>query len=213
MHIHRVPATSLGRRSTLTRMADYLSFYARAVVKAMRLPRFDTVVTLTTPPIIGLVGTLLRRLKGTPHVYWSMDLHPDASLALRRMSPRNPVGARPGLAEQPRFIARPTAWSCLARTWPIGSLVKGVRTGPGGDDPGLEPPRRGLSRRPREPTRCASRSGLPTSSWPCTRETWGWPIRSRVPRGGPAASRPPGHRLPVRGRRAPNCGGPRSPGA
>jgi colanic acid biosynthesis glycosyl transferase WcaI len=91
VHIHRVPATSLGRRTTLTRMADYLSFYARAVVKAARLPRFDAVVTLTTPPIIGLIGTLLRRFKGTPHLYWSMDLHPDASLALRRMSPKNPV--------------------------------------------------------------------------------------------------------------------------
>ena len=43
-------------------------------------------------PFIGLIGTLLSRLKGTPHVYWSMDLHPDASLALRRMSPRNPLG-------------------------------------------------------------------------------------------------------------------------
>jgi glycosyltransferase involved in cell wall biosynthesis len=91
VHIHRVPATSLGRRSTLTRMADYLSFYARAVVKAARLPRFDAVVTLTTPPLIGLVGTLLRRFKGTPHLYWSMDLHPDASLALRRMSVGNPL--------------------------------------------------------------------------------------------------------------------------
>jgi len=91
VHIHRVPATSLGRKSTLRRMVDYLSFYGRAVIKAFRLPRFDAVVTLTTPPIIGLVGTLLRRFKGTPHVCWSMDLHPDASLALRRMSPRNPV--------------------------------------------------------------------------------------------------------------------------
>ena len=45
-------------------------------------------MTLTTPPIIGLIGTLLKRLKGTPHVYWSMDLHPDASLALGRMSAR-----------------------------------------------------------------------------------------------------------------------------
>ena len=51
------------------------------------------VATLTTPPIIGLIGTLLRRLKGSRHVYWSMDLHPDASLALGRMSPRNPVVA------------------------------------------------------------------------------------------------------------------------
>jgi glycosyltransferase involved in cell wall biosynthesis len=89
--IHRVLSTSLGRRNTITRMADYLSFYARAVVKSMRLPRFDAVITLTTPPIIGLIGTLLRRLKGTTHVYWSMDLHPDASLALRRMSHRNPL--------------------------------------------------------------------------------------------------------------------------
>jgi glycosyltransferase involved in cell wall biosynthesis len=91
VHIHRVQATSLGRRSTLTRMADYLSFYARAMIAAARMPRFDAVVTLTTPPIIGLVGTLLRRIKGTPHVFWSMDLHPDASLALKRMSPGNPV--------------------------------------------------------------------------------------------------------------------------
>ncbi len=93
VQIHRVPATSLGRRSTLCRMADYLSFYARALAKALALPRFDAVVTLTTPPIIGLVGTILRRWKRTRHVYWSMDLHPDASLALGRMSRRHPVVA------------------------------------------------------------------------------------------------------------------------
>jgi glycosyltransferase involved in cell wall biosynthesis len=63
----------------------------RASLKAARLPRFDAVVTLTTPPIIGLLGTFLRRFKGTPHVCWSMDLHPDASLALRRMSRKNPI--------------------------------------------------------------------------------------------------------------------------
>jgi glycosyltransferase involved in cell wall biosynthesis len=74
-------------------MTDYLSFYARAIWVSLLLPRFDVIVTLTTPPIIGLIGTLLRRLKGTKHVYWSMDLHPDASLALGRMSRRNPVVA------------------------------------------------------------------------------------------------------------------------
>jgi glycosyltransferase involved in cell wall biosynthesis len=89
--IHRVSATSFGRRSTTRRMADYLSFYARACTRALTLPRFDVVVTLTTPPLIGLVGTVLRRLKKTRHVIWSMDLHPDASLALGRMSLNNPV--------------------------------------------------------------------------------------------------------------------------
>ena len=89
--VHRVDATSLGRRNTLTRMTDYLSFYLRAFWLGLFLPRFDVVTTLTTPPIIGLIGTLLRRLKGSRHIYWSMDLHPDASLALGKMSGRNPV--------------------------------------------------------------------------------------------------------------------------
>jgi glycosyltransferase involved in cell wall biosynthesis len=71
-------------------MTDYLSFYAGAVVKALTLPRCDAVVTLTTPPIIGLIGTLLKGIKKSRHVYWSMDLHPDASLALGRMPRRRP---------------------------------------------------------------------------------------------------------------------------
>jgi glycosyltransferase involved in cell wall biosynthesis len=91
VHIHRVPATSLGRRGTWARMTDYLSFYLAAAIKALLLSRFDVVVTLTTPPIIGLIGTLLAALRGSRHVYWSMDLHPDASLALGRMSPDKPI--------------------------------------------------------------------------------------------------------------------------
>ena len=93
VQIHRVPATSLGRKNTLFRMTDYLSFYARGICVGLTLPRFDLIVTLTTPPIIGLIGTLLRRLKGSRHVYWSMDLHPDASLALGEMSRSNPIVA------------------------------------------------------------------------------------------------------------------------
>jgi len=91
VQIHRVGATAFGRRSTLRRMADYLSFYANAALRALALPRFDVVATLTTPPILGLLGTALKRLKGSAHVFWSMDLHPDASLALGKMSPRSPV--------------------------------------------------------------------------------------------------------------------------
>lgn len=91
VHIHRVPATSLGRRSTLRRLVDYISFYANAALLCLLLGRFDAAITLTTPPIIGLIGTLLRLIHGTRHIYWSMDLHPDASLALGRVSRSNLV--------------------------------------------------------------------------------------------------------------------------
>ena len=91
VHIHRVGSTALGRRSVLRRMTDYLSFYVRAVFCATMLPKCDVTVTLTTPPIIGLIGVILGRLKGTKHVFWSMDLHPDAGIALGFMPKRNPV--------------------------------------------------------------------------------------------------------------------------
>jgi hypothetical protein len=124
--IHRVPATSLGRRSTLTRMIDYLSFYARAAGLAVRLPRYDAVVTLTTPPLIGLVGTLLRRLRGSRHVYWSMDLHPDASLALGRMSRRNPIVA--GLAWLSNAVYRRADKVVVLGSYMADRIVaKGVR--------------------------------------------------------------------------------------
>ncbi len=91
VQIHRVPATALGRGGFWIRMTDYLTFYACALVKSLTLPRCDLVVTLTTPPIIGLIGVILARWKGSRHVFWSMDLHPDASLALGKMSRGRPI--------------------------------------------------------------------------------------------------------------------------
>ncbi len=129
-----------GRRGTWARMTDYLSFYAGAVFKALMLPRFDAVVTLTTPPIIGLVGTLLKWLRGTRHVYWSMDLHPDASLALGRMSPSQPVSAIHALAERLRLS--PGRQGGRARSvHGRPDRAQAGRRRADRDDPGLEPPR------------------------------------------------------------------------
>lgn len=89
VHVHRVKVSAFGRKSTLHRMCDYLSYYAQATRKALLMKRFDLVVTLTTPPLIGLVGTLLKMLKGSRQIFWSMDLHPDASVALGRMKSTN----------------------------------------------------------------------------------------------------------------------------
>lgn len=93
VEIRRVDATSLGRITVVGRMIDYLSFYVGAFFLCLRLKRRDITVTLTTPPLVGLIGALLRIFKKTKHVYWSMDLHPDASFALGGLSRRKPLGA------------------------------------------------------------------------------------------------------------------------
>ena len=178
VHIHRVPATSLGRRSTWARMTDYLSFYAGAVVKALLLPRFDAVVTLTTPPIIGLIGTLLQAAQGI------------AARLLEHGPPsRRQPGARADVAAQ--ACCRP------ADVWLSGFVYRQadqvVVLGPYMADrialKGVAPDRIATipvwSRRDeiyptparRQPAAQVARARA-TRSWRCTRETSAWPTRS-----------------------------------
>lgn len=81
IHVHRVGATGFGRGRLLGRLFDYLSFYILAAVKALRLPRMDVCVALTTPPFIALIGVLLRWFRRTKLVIWTMDLYPDVAVA------------------------------------------------------------------------------------------------------------------------------------
>ncbi len=82
VHVHRLPATGFGRASQLGRAADYLSFYALAWRRTMALPPMDVYVPLTTPPLIGCVAAAAARRRKARLVVWSMDLYPEAAVAL-----------------------------------------------------------------------------------------------------------------------------------
>jgi glycosyltransferase involved in cell wall biosynthesis len=79
--IHRVRATGFGRSNLLGRCCDYLSFYVLAMQKAIFLPRMDVCLSLTTPPYIGLVGSVLQSLRKTKLILWTMDLYPEVPVA------------------------------------------------------------------------------------------------------------------------------------
>jgi len=81
VHIHRVPATAFGRDTILGRITDYASFYTSTLARILAGPSYDYMVTLTTPPLLPLVGTVARVLRGQAYGIWSMDLHPDAEVA------------------------------------------------------------------------------------------------------------------------------------
>ncbi|MFB6249162.1 MAG: glycosyltransferase family 4 protein [Salinibacter sp.] len=87
VHIHRVRATAFGRDSIVGRLTDYASFFLQVLWRVLTGPRYDYVVTLTTPPLIALVGTLAQMVRGQPYGIWSMDLHPDAEVAVGMLSP------------------------------------------------------------------------------------------------------------------------------
>ena len=66
-----------GRDGKLRRLRDFLWFFAGAAVVSMALPRPDVVVTLTSPPLIGVLGRMIQLLKRSAHVNWCMDVFPD----------------------------------------------------------------------------------------------------------------------------------------
>jgi glycosyltransferase involved in cell wall biosynthesis len=77
IRIRRVTSALFGKAGLFARAVDFVVFGIAAAFRALLLPRQDVVVCLTTPPFIGLVGVLLKALRGTRYVLWSMDLYPD----------------------------------------------------------------------------------------------------------------------------------------
>ncbi len=88
--IVRVPGVPFARNVS-GRALSYLSFFAGAFWKAFRVPRPDVVVTMTTPPLLSVIGETLQRLRGSRHFIWEMDLFPDAFVSLNAMREGGPA--------------------------------------------------------------------------------------------------------------------------
>jgi len=69
-------------RGKIERVLSYTAFLVSAMIRSFREPRPDLVVTLTTPPLISLLGTALKTLRGSRHFIWEMDVYPDIAVDL-----------------------------------------------------------------------------------------------------------------------------------
>lgn len=79
--VHRVGGRRFSR-STVGRVMSYANFYVLAAWQALRVPRPDVVMTLTTPPLLSLLGNLVKGVRGARHVIWEMDMYPDVAVDL-----------------------------------------------------------------------------------------------------------------------------------
>jgi glycosyltransferase involved in cell wall biosynthesis len=66
--------------SSARRLLSYVTFLASAALRAFRVPKPDVVITLTTPPFVGLTGTVMKALRGCRHYIWEMDMYPDVAV-------------------------------------------------------------------------------------------------------------------------------------
>jgi colanic acid biosynthesis glycosyl transferase WcaI len=74
-------------RGRVGRVISYASFFACAAIFGIRGPKPALVLTLTTPPLVSLLGTLLKKLRGSRHFIWEMDVYPDIAVALDVLKP------------------------------------------------------------------------------------------------------------------------------
>lgn len=84
--IVRVPGLPFGR-DTAARLSSYGSYLLAAAWHGWRMARADVVVTMSTPPMLALVGAVIKALRGSRHVMWEMDLYPDVAIALGVIRP------------------------------------------------------------------------------------------------------------------------------
>jgi colanic acid biosynthesis glycosyl transferase WcaI len=78
--IERVGSTAFSRLHMKGRLANYLSYLALAVPRALAMNP-DVVLAMTDPPIAGIVGASIAKFLGRPFVYNIRDLYPEMALA------------------------------------------------------------------------------------------------------------------------------------
>lgn len=86
--VHRVSISNSKRTRLRDRFVGYLSFYYQSFIKVHQIPRPDVVVTLTTPPLISLLGFYLRTIKKARFICWVMDVYPDIAVKAEVLSSR-----------------------------------------------------------------------------------------------------------------------------
>jgi colanic acid biosynthesis glycosyl transferase WcaI len=74
-----VGSTAFPRHQMPRRVANYLSYLALAVPRALAL-RPDVILAMTDPPVAGIAGAFIARLAGRPFVYNIRDLYPDMAV-------------------------------------------------------------------------------------------------------------------------------------
>jgi glycosyltransferase involved in cell wall biosynthesis len=85
--IVRVRCFGFSRRP-LARVASYVSFLLGALTQSF-FAETDIVVTLTTPPLLAVVGTILKKTRRVKHYIWEMDVYPDIVSGLGLMNRRS----------------------------------------------------------------------------------------------------------------------------
>jgi len=103
VEVERLRVPSEPGSSLFGKMAASACFELFAMLRALvsRQP-LDVLLTVSTPPMCHVAGAIVSRLKGSAHIFWCADLHPESLFAIRALSPNSLAG---------RLLARANRWA------------------------------------------------------------------------------------------------------
>lgn len=83
--VRRIPFTSFGKKKTILRVLGTASFMIQVLLRSLFMPNLGGILFSTSPPLVGIIASIVRVFRGVPLVYWAMDLNPDQLLALGKI--------------------------------------------------------------------------------------------------------------------------------
>jgi colanic acid biosynthesis glycosyl transferase WcaI len=78
--IHRAWNPFLRRLGALSKFCEYLWFMGFFLLRGLAVKKVDLIFVVSTPPLSGLPGALLAKLKGAKMVYNLQDIFPDSAV-------------------------------------------------------------------------------------------------------------------------------------
>lgn len=85
--ITRVRNFRFSKKSLIGRIVGLLSYLILAFWVGLRSSRPDVILVETDPPVLGILGVILKRWHGCRLIYYLQDLYPEVGLALGKMRP------------------------------------------------------------------------------------------------------------------------------
>jgi len=89
--VERVGSAAFSRHRMRGRLANYLSYLALAVPRALCIGT-DVVLAMTDPPVAGIAGAMVARIRRKPFIYNIRDLYPEMAVAAGLVRPSGWVG-------------------------------------------------------------------------------------------------------------------------
>jgi len=89
VEIRRLPFSSFGKSSIKIRLAAQLLFLFQATFWGLWTRGLKTVLVSTSPPMAGVGGLLIQRLRGASLKFWAMDINPDQAVAMGAVGPES----------------------------------------------------------------------------------------------------------------------------